>query len=370
MKKQQDSRSLAMMRPFFDGYEKLFIKSFLGKIKPLIDETGAATATTVSRYIYLKHFHPTADPETNPKFKEVAAKLDAPVKTAYKRFLRERGALDQSVTDMEVAFDKYLVAMAKKRKAVFKGFTERVIQEIADTIKKDKETGLQFEEVSFDRLHRLLQNWESVNCYNVYKGIPISKPAKILKLDKKNGSLTLKLHPYQLVPIYSELSTYLVGHPFKSPLFCKFSHLDPLTLVVVFQEFRFFDRPLKEREHVRVQLEGEKLEVRLSHGGEIIVCTLFDISLGGVGITSSRNDLERLGAVNLEIDIEKNKKFQISGNVRFKFPQGPGIVFYGISFQTDRGIDVKLGQLIYEFQARIIRELRTRVVDLQEEYRT
>ena len=77
-----------------------------------------------------------------------------------------------------------------------------------------------------------------------------------------------------------------------------------------------------------------------------------------------------MGAVNLEIDIEKNKKFQISGNVRFKFPQGPGIVFYGISFQTDRGIDVKLGQLIYEFQARIIRELRTRVVDLQEEYRT
>jgi hypothetical protein len=124
---------------------------------------------------------------------------------------------------------------------------------------------------------------------NVYKGVPISFPAKILEVGR--SSIRVKTEKYQLVCLYKERVTILSSSLLPRGISARVIMLDVGKLEVMLAKFSVANYGAGARNQVRVEPENPiegiiRAEITpLSISGE-----LADISQDGLGVFISQND--------------------------------------------------------------------------------
>ncbi|MDD2838440.1 MAG: PilZ domain-containing protein [Sulfuricurvum sp.] len=142
-----------------------------------------------------------------------------------------------------------------------------------------------FEDTLIDALERLRQSHEPIMVLNTYYGVPIQYPAKVVHTDIH--SVTIKPHPIQETAallqngIYLLKSNQLSGDVYASvnPVYIDGERLLELS------RFDQLETSLYHRQSVRVQ-PNTSHTINIIHSGLTLHCRLYDISIGGIALTS------------------------------------------------------------------------------------
>lgn len=142
-----------------------------------------------------------------------------------------------------------------------------------------------FEDTLIDALERLRQRHEPIMVLNTYYGVPIQYPAQVVHTDAH--SITIKLHPIQETAALLQNGIYLLhNNQLSSDVFAS---VNPVIIdgerVLELTRFDQLETSLHHRQSVRVQ-PGISYSVNIVHASLNLYCRLYDISIGGIALTS------------------------------------------------------------------------------------
>ncbi len=169
------------------------------------------------------------------------------------------------------------------------------------------------EEHAIENLEQVRVKGAKITVFNTYQGVPIQYHAAVVHTSEQK--VYLKVHPIQEAAARFAQSIYILGTgAVENDLFARIKPVKYKghTLLELY-DFHPLKESLYQRQSVRVQPDAP-LSVVIRNGSQHLKMQLFDISLGGVALISSRQiNLEENAAITLEIperlfgkDIELN----------------------------------------------------------------
>jgi hypothetical protein len=134
---------------------------------------------------------------------------------------------------------------------------------------------------------KIVASGGEVNLFNVYKGVPLSFPARVIAVD--NGNVRVQTDRYQTVCMYIEKKTFLQSQDLPDVLQAEVIDLDSQTRAATLTNFHTAERGIGSRMKVRIQpkdlLEGN---IHNQLADNIIRGELADISQDGIAIYLSK----------------------------------------------------------------------------------
>ena len=121
-----------------------------------------------------------------------------------------------------------------------------------------------------------------VKLVNAYKSYPVSHEAAILSLSK-SGLVRVQTHKHQILCLYREQNTTLIGQAFPGYIKAHVENLDLVHLTADLGRFQYSPEPFTARETARVTPRDViPVWVTIKETGFRIRCELSDISLEGL----------------------------------------------------------------------------------------
>jgi len=196
---------------------------------------------------------------------------------------------------------------------------------------------------------------------NVYKGFPISFPAKIRSVS--DDSALLSVHRYQTVCIRSSRLTYIKNIHLKQPVKAEVTSLDLDYNLAVLKYFQYTSTTIGNRETIRVEPD-HPTSVQISNGiiskGELI-----NISIHGVGMYLDQASFApRAFGVGQKVDLivrlYPEREVFLKGVVRNVISDEVNIRYrLGIRTFPDANAEVLLSHFIAQRQVKILREIKS-----------
>ncbi len=124
-----------------------------------------------------------------------------------------------------------------------------------------------------------------VKLINVYKGVPISHDAVLIKVI--NDRLTLKFHHNQALLLNLEGQTYILSALFPKPIKATVMTINTTEQVAILTDFSFSDPSFRKRETIRVDIDYDSAPTVTIASPECNVRLfgkLSDISVHGIGV--------------------------------------------------------------------------------------
>ena len=130
---------------------------------------------------------------------------------------------------------------------------------------------------------RVVQEGSELNLFNIYKGIPISYPAKIMEVSA--SSILISTDQLQIVCLYRERETYLQTPIYSDIIKARLIDLDVSNMEAVLSNFEVVKSRIGERTQVRVWPKEPILgRIQTKDLPEPLMGELADISRGGLAV--------------------------------------------------------------------------------------
>jgi hypothetical protein len=163
---------------------------------------------------------------------------------------------------------------------------------------------------------KIVASGGEVNLFNVYKGVPLSFPARVISVEK--GKVRVQTDRYQTVCMYIEKKTFLQSQNLPDVLQAEVLELDSQTRAATLTNFRTAESGIGSRMKVRIQpkdlLEGN---IHNPQGDPIIRGELADISQDGIAIYLIR---ELFPARQYQVGRQINLTMQLPGEYNLAQP--------------------------------------------------
>jgi hypothetical protein len=138
-----------------------------------------------------------------------------------------------------------------------------------------------------DQFVLMAKNEGGTHLLNVYKGVPLSFPAKIVEVG--DGYLRVLSDTYQMVCMYLEKSTLIQSEYLTEIVQAEVIELDVAKKMALLTNFRYVEKGIGNRTEVRIQpKEPVSSEISDKEDSIIIQGELADISREGIGIYIDR----------------------------------------------------------------------------------
>lgn len=237
---------------------------------------------------------------------------------------------------------------------------ERFITYVSDRL--DDESFFIFEDALINAIEKLRQRAETITVLNTYYGVPIQYPAEILHTDPE--SVIIRVHPLQETAAILQNGIYLLKNSqFMNDIYAA---VNPVMMdgsrVLELTRFDQLENSLFHRQSVRVQ-PPQPIHFTIINKGLDIRCTLYDISIGGIAVTSKHAyplaykaevilmfPAEILGTLN-EVNGELVFKSSYEGGYKYHFKITP-------TLQQES----ELGKYIARREQEIIKKLRDEII--------
>jgi len=124
-----------------------------------------------------------------------------------------------------------------------------------------------------------------ISLLNVYKGVPISYVASIIRVI--NERITVKVHKNQALCLNIEGQTYIQSRLFDKPIKAKVMSVNTAEQIAILTDFSFADPSIGKRETIRVDMEHDDQSnvVIISRNSDMrLLGKLNDISTNGIGV--------------------------------------------------------------------------------------
>ena len=131
--------------------------------------------------------------------------------------------------------------------------------------------------------HKFVDSKEEIQLVNVYKGVPISYPAKAIEV--KAHTLLLETDPFQIVCLYRDKMTFIQHQSFPVSIQASVVQVDFNTNQTSLSAFKYVGSTIGDRRQVRV--EPKEMITGTLHSKDADVTVrgeLADISLNGIAI--------------------------------------------------------------------------------------
>ncbi len=172
------------------------------------------------------------------------------------------------------------------------------------------------EEHAIENLEQVRVKGAKITVFNTYQGVPIQYMALVVHTSEQR--VYLKVHPIQEAAARFQQSIYILGTgPVENDLFAR---IKPVKYkghtLLELHEFHLLKDGLYQRQSVRVQADTP-VSVIVRSASQHFKMQLFDISLGGVALISSRQiNLEENAAITLEVPERLfGKDIELSGQL-------------------------------------------------------
>lgn len=153
------------------------------------------------------------------------------------------------------------------------------------TNRLDDESFFIFEDALINALEALRQRSEKITVLNTYYGVPIQYPAQVLHTDTQ--SVILRVHPLQETAALLQNGIYLLKN--NHFIHDVYASVNPVLIqgerVLELKRFDELETSLFHRQSIRVQ-PLTALGFTIQHPSLTIRCNLYDISIGGIAVTS------------------------------------------------------------------------------------
>jgi len=168
--------------------------------------------------------------------------------------------------------------------------------------------------------HKFAETQEDIQLVNVYKGVPISYPAKVR--DVGTHTLTLMTDPFQIVCLYRDKVTFIQHNSFPVTIQASVIQVDFNSNQASLSAFKYVGSTIGDRRQVRV--EPKEIITGRLHSKDADVTVrgeLADISLNGIAIyikpsLYSPNIFKVGNKISVELElpgIEKSSGDSVSG---------------------------------------------------------
>jgi len=159
----------------------------------------------------------------------------------------------------------------------------------------------------------MLANGEErqIKLINVYKGVPISHDAVLIKVI--NDRLTLKFHHNQALLLNLEGQTYILSTLFPKPIKATVMTINTTEQVAILTDFSFSDPSFRKRETIRVDLDFDdapNVTIASPECNVRLFGKLSDISIHGIGVI----------VIAVQEIITKNFSENSEVQIQFKLP--------------------------------------------------
>ncbi|MBF0188696.1 MAG: heme NO-binding domain-containing protein [Magnetococcales bacterium] len=132
-----------------------------------------------------------------------------------------------------------------------------------------------------DRLDFIQRVDGSLVLFNMYQGVPISFPAKVL--ETAGEGFTCTLHPFQVVALQHENSSHISSPLLPFSLYARVESLDLSRRTAIFSDLKRSHGAVGQRRFVRI-IPDKAPKVTMRVGTHTIEGTLQELSLGGVQV--------------------------------------------------------------------------------------
>ncbi len=130
-------------------------------------------------------------------------------------------------------------------------------------------------------LNSILVEGSQYKLLNVYKGVPVTCIARVLRVGSDDASFAVQ--PPESTSLVWERYTWLVGENIEKPLRARVAAFDIVEGITRLNEFKYTSSRLGERRQVRVEPKNP-IPVAIESEGQRLVGTLADISAIGLGV--------------------------------------------------------------------------------------
>jgi hypothetical protein len=207
-----------------------------------------------------------------------------------------------------------------------------------------------------------------ISLLNVYKGVPISYNASIIRVI--NERLTVKVHKNQALCLNIEGQTYIQSRLFDKPIKAKVMSVNTAEQIAILTDFSFADPSIGKRETIRVGMDREDQSnvVIISRNSDVrLLGKLNDISTNGIGveviaIPEVITENFAVGAwvyINLSLPLPGTEEFQemtLPGTVRY-VGSNQETHTLGIQISPDRETEDRIHQYIAHRHTEILDEV-------------
>jgi len=155
------------------------------------------------------------------------------------------------------------------------------------------------------------ENKVSFKLLNIYNGLAITTPSKILK--KVDDTIYISFEQLQGVVMKMERETILQSTMFLQDILAKIKVIDSKKKIAVLENFRFLRTNANSRKYARVT-SSRKIPISLGYKGITVNGNILDLSIKSIAIKSK---------VSKKIDIMKNQTVSLTFNIpNYRFDQG------------------------------------------------
>jgi hypothetical protein len=175
-----------------------------------------------------------------------------------------------------------------------------------------------------------------INLLNVYKGVPLSFPAKIIEVG--DSYLRVLSETHQMVSMYLEKSTLIQSEGLPEIVQAEVIELDIRKHLALLANFNYVEKGIGNRAEVRIEPK-ESLPSELQDKVEQMTLRgeLADISREGVGIYIDRaNFLSKVIHPNAKLDVIFNLQFEYLQTVEINKPQNETVLYDRFSRENIR----------------------------------
>ncbi len=217
------------------------------------------------------------------------------------------------------------------------------------------------ERIILAQLRDIQKKGAEVRLINVYKGFPISFPAKIRSVS--DDSALLSVHRYQTVCIRFSRFTYIKSAYLKQTVKAEVTSLDLDHYLAVLKYFQYSSATIGNRESIRVEPEFPTI-VQISNGiiskGELI-----NISIHGLGMYLDQASFapRAFGVgqkVDLIVHLYPQRELLLRGVVKNVISDDVNTRYrLGIRTFPDANAEALLSHFIAQRQVKILREIKS-----------
>lgn len=237
---------------------------------------------------------------------------------------------------------------------------ERFITYVSNRL--DDESFFIFEDALINAIEKLRQRAETITVLNTYYGVPIQYPAEILHTDPE--SVIIRVHPLQETAAILQNGIYLLKNSqFMNDIYAS---VNPVMIdgsrVLELTRFDQLENSLFHRQSVRVQ-PSQPIQFTIIERGVNIRCALYDLSIGGIAVTSKHAyPLAYKEEVNLIFPSEIIGSInEVSGELVFKSSYEGGYKYH-FKISPTLQQESELGKYIARREQEIIKKLRDEIV--------
>lgn len=353
------------MRPFVKALRSLDEKGFDFRGVLLKAAWKAYNDAPRTRNIQSSDFQTLIEPFYHALFQSEGDTIGSVVDTLRESF-RSASEFEQFLADtLVILLNQYTKSFYNTRNGwnYIRRFTlacEQLIDFTQDH--HEEESFFIFEDTLIDEIESMRQKGVELAVLNTYLGVPIQYPATIVHTGPR--SITLKLHPLQETAALIQNGIYLiqVGEDERDV----YASVSPLhtenDAVVVLSRFDRLETSLFHRQSIRVRPK-EPYSLLLSVNGIALKCNLYDLSLGGMAVTSFlKCPLKQNDTIEMKVPEEITEKLS-SITARMVFHSSyEGGHKYHFKMELSQAQEDELSKYISRREKEIIKMLREEAI--------